>query len=377
MGTMDMMITFLYIAAGIVAVGFAFYYWSNYHVSKVQLMTLCREMSIMLDAGLPLIKVLKILSERVSHPRLRAIVGEIRTSVENGNTVAAAMANYPKVFDEMTIGIVKVGETGGILDESLRRLSVHLERSIRLRGKIITASIYPFLVVIVIGAVLTVLLVVVFPILLEPIKSNPNFGELPVLTRIVDTVGTYMIEHWFRILVLAGLAGVGLAFFRRTSPGKMIEDYLRLKAPLVGSYLGTRVVAAQVSTTFATLVHSGVPIISCLRIVSQTQPNILVSRSFRKTADEVEQGGSLVAPLEESGIYPPLMMDMLAVGDESGTLDTVLDKISEAFTEEVDLAIEVFTKVLETLLIIALGGIVLCVALAAYLPYFKMIATGI
>jgi type IV pilus assembly protein PilC len=358
--------------AGVIIAAFvALYLWTKYHISKTEIAVFCREMSIMLDAGMPLLRVLKILSERVSHPKLRKVVAEILESVENGNTVAAAMANHPAVFDEMMIGIIKVGETGGVMDESLRRLSVHLEKGIRLRRKVIAASVYPCLAVVVLVAVLLVLIVFVFPRILEPLKSNPRV-HLPALTLAVDAMGQFVLGHWALLLAEFVAFVVLVVLFRRTLPGKIAEDYLKLKFPLVGNFLGVRVVAARVSSTFATLVHCGIPIISCLRIVAQTQTNHFVSASFRHTAKVVEEGGSLVKPLEDSGIYPRLMIDLLAVGDESGTLDTVLDKIAQAFTEEVDSAIEIFTQVQEALMILTLGGLVLLVALAAYLPYFQL-----
>lgn len=371
MGPGQLTLLFIEIAAPLVAVLIAFYLWSNHHVSKIQLATLCREMSIMLDAGIPLLRILKILSERVSHPRLRGMVKEIHQSVENGNTVAAAMANYPSAFDEMMIGIIKVGETGGVLDESLRRLATHLEKVVRLRRKVVAASIYPVIAVLVLIAVLLVLIVFVFPNILAPLKANPKI-ELPWITRVIDSVGQYVLNHWKFLLLAVFAAGVGLGVARKTLPGKIAEDWLKLKIPLVGSFLGVRIVAARVSATFSTLVHCGIPIISCLKIVAQTQPNYFVSASFRNTARVVEEGGNMVKPLEECKIYPQLMIDMLAIGDESGTLDMVLDKIAQAFTEEVDSAIEIFTQVQEALMILTLGGLVLLVALAAYLPYFQL-----
>lgn len=349
----------------------AFYLWSTQHVAKFHVAMFFRQMSIMLDAGIPLLRVLKILSERVSHAKLRRITSEILTSVENGNTVAAAMASHSSVFDEMMVGIMKVGETGGVLDESARRLSIYLEKSIRLRRKVVAASVYPVLTVFVLLVVLTVLVVFVFPNILEPLKSSPHV-VLPPLTLAVDAIGQFVLRNWHILLFVGILAILAVVLFRRTKPGKMIEDYMKLKSPLLGNYLGARIASARVASMFATLVHCGISIIPTLKIIAQTQPNYYVSQSFRHTAKVVEEGGSLVKPLEESGIYPQLMLDMLAVGDETGTLDSALDKTAQAFTEEVDSAIEVFTQIQEALLILTVGGLVLLVALAAYLPYFQL-----
>ncbi len=347
------------------------YLWARSHISKVHVAMLFRQMSIMLDAGIPLLRVLKILSERVTHAKLRQITAEILASVENGNTVAAAMAGHSQVFDEMMVGIVKVGETGGVLDESARRLSLYLEKAIRLRRKVVAASVYPFLTVIVLLVVLTLLVVFVFPNILEPLKANPHV-VLPPLTLAVDAIGQFALHHWLTILFGAIVAVCALVMFRRTKPGKMIEDYLKLKTPFMGDYLGARIASARVASMFATLVHCGIPIIPTLKIIAQTQPNYYVSESFKHTAKVVEEGGSLVKPLEESGIYPQLMIDMIAVGDESGTLDSALDKTALAFSEEVDAAIEIFTQIQEALLILTVGGLVLIVALAAYMPYFQL-----
>lgn len=351
----------------------AFFYWSNYlHVSKTLVAAFCREISIMLDAGIPFLRVFKILSERTSHPKLNSIVKEIHTSVENGNTVAAAMANHPKVFDDMMIGIVKVGETGGVLDESLRRLSEHLEKAVALRRKVILAWTYPALVLVV-AAVVTLILVCYFiPKIIEPLKSlNPDM-ELPGITVFVAGMGDFVLANWFWLLLGLILFVIAFSFFKRTPVGKYMNDWVALHFPVVGKLLARRVIAARVSNTFSTLIHCGIPVISCLRIVSQTQPNYFVARSFQNTVKVVEEGGNLVQPLEESRIYPPLMIDMLAIGEESGTLDTVLDKISQTYTAEVDAALDVFTRLLEASLMLVVGLIVLVVALAAYLPYFKL-----
>lgn len=357
------------VIAGIVG----FYYWSNYlHVSKMLVAAFCREISIMLDAGIPFLRVFKILSERTSHPKLNSIVKEIHTSVENGNTVAAAMANHPEVFDEMMVGIVKVGETGGILDESLRRLSEYLEKAVALRRKVILAWTYPALVICVALVVTLVLICYFIPKIIEPLRElNPDV-QLPWLTMTVASAGQFVLANWFWILLIVVLAIIGFSVFKRTPMGRYLGDWTGLHFPVVGTLLARRVIAARVSNTFATLVHCGIPIISCLRIVSQTQPNYFVARSFQNTVRVVEEGGNLVQPLEDSKIYPPLMIDMLAIGEESGTLDTVLDKISQTYTEEVDAALDVFTRLLEASLMLVVGLIVLVVALAAYLPYFKL-----
>jgi len=363
---------FLSFAGILIVLVIASYFWTNYHISKGQISVLCREMSIMLDAGIPLLRVFKILSERISHPRLRKVIKEIHNSVEQGNTVAAAMANQPDVFDDMMIGIIKVGETGGILDESMRRLSDHLERWTQLRRKVVLAWIYPSLVIIVMTAVVVTLVCFFVPNVINPIlELNPNL-EVPLITRIVAGTGEYIIDHWLLLIVVIVAAVVGVAMARKTIVVKVFEDYLRLHFPVLGNLLGKPVTAAGVAGMFSTLIHCGIPIISCLKILSQTQTNFYVSSSFRKTGKIVEEGGSLVKPLEESGIYTPLMIDMLAIGDESGTLETVLDKIAQNYSEQVDSALEAFTRILEAVVMLIVGAIVLVVALAAYLPYFTM-----
>lgn len=359
------------VASAISVIPISIYFWARHHVSKVHVAMFFRQMSIMLDAGIPLLRVLKILSERVSHSKLRRIITEILSNVENGNTVAAAMAAHPAVFDEMMVGIIKVGETGGVLDESARRLSVYLEKAIRLRRKVVAASVYPLLAVTVLLAVLIILVVFVFPNILEPLKTNPRI-TLPPLTLAVDAIGQFGLRNWHSILLVAFILFLAMVLFRRTRLGKMVEDFMKLKSPLLGNYLGARIASARVASMFSTLVHCGISIIPTLKIIAQTQPNYYISESFKHTARVVEEGGSLVKPLEESGLYPQLMIDMLAVGDESGTLDSALEKTAQAFTEEVDSAIEIFTQIQEALLILAVGGLVLILALAAYLPYFQL-----
>ena len=368
-----MVVTIVLSVAGVlIAVFIGFYFWSNYHISKTAISVMCREMSIMLDAGIPLLRIFKILSERSSHPRLRTVIREIHNSVEQGNTVAAAMANHPEVFDDMMVGVIKVGEAGGILDESMRRLSVHLEKWIALRRKVILAWIYPTLVMIVMTVVVLTLVCFFVPNVINPLlELNPDL-EVPWITAMVSGLGNFILGHWFLLIIATVVLIIGIVMARKTTGVKIFEDHLKLHFPVFGKLLGQRIAAAGVAGMFSTLVHCGIPIISCLKILSQTQPNYHVARSFRKTATVVEEGGSLVTPLEESGIYPALMIDMLAIGEESGTIDIVLEKIAQNFNDEVDAALDAFTRILEALVMLAVGAIVLIIALAAYLPYFTM-----
>ena len=338
-------------------------------VSRREVAAFARELSILIDVGMPLLKALKLMSERATNAKLSGIIREVAGSVERGNSLASSLANYPKVFSSLFFNIVKVGEVGGVLDQSLRRLANFLEEENRLRGKIFYAMLYPCMVVLVCLAVLIVILTYVIPVFLNVFKEGDV--ELPLPTKIVEATGNFISGYWPLLVGLLVILIILFFAFRKTPAGRKVIDTLKLRTPILGR-LGVKIVLARVTGTFATLIKSGIPILNSIKIVAQTSNNTLIEEAFSNAAEEVEKGGNLSASLGQAGIIPPVLLDMINIGEEAGALDVVLEKASNNLQEEVDNTLEGLTAILEPLLVIIMGLVVLFVAVAVFLPYMRL-----
>lgn len=344
--------------------------WSRYFISLNVLTAFFRELAIMLDVGQPLLRAFQSSGQRQPHPRMRAIVSALAGQVERGNSLAEAMMAHPRVFDSMMVNLVRVGESSGTLDQSLRRLADYLDRYIRLRRKIITAMLYPAVALMVLLAVVITLLLWVFPTLLKPLEEHQV--PLPWPTQIVKMAGQILVYDWYWLVLTAGVLVALGVYVRRHPYGRWVFDYLFLKGPFWGRTVGTKIVAARTAEVFSTLTNAGIPILQSLKIVSETVENALIRASFAYTAHRVESGGSLTESLKQGGLYPDLMIYMISIGDEAGALPETLAKVASTFQEEVENALEMLMRLQEILLIALLGLMVLFVAVAAYLPYLKL-----
>jgi len=340
-------------------------------ITKRDIAVFSRQLSLLLDVGMPLVRALRTLSKRTSTVRLAKIIDELGDSVEHGNTFANALANYPKLFSPMFVNIVKVGEVGGTLEQALRRLAEFTERELRYRNKFLYAMMYPFVVVAVGIIVIDLILVYVFPVFLGLFEDNMD--DLPALTKWLASVGMFLGRWWPAILLLIVGLVVVFFWFRKTPLGAKVIDLLKFKMrlPIIGR-IGQKIVTARVAETFSLLLKSGIQLIPAMRVVAGAVGNSVVSEKLGKAADEVEEGKSLQDSLMERDFLPPIVVDMLAVGDEAGSLDSVLDRVHESYSEEVDMFLDNLNRVIEPILIVFLGGAVLIIALAVFLPYWQV-----
>ncbi|MEW5974443.1 MAG: type II secretion system F family protein [Acidobacteriota bacterium] len=340
-------------------------------VKTKELAIFTRQFSVMIDAGLPLVQCLEALGQQQENKVFQNVLQSVRAEVESGSTLAAAMKQHPKVFDDLYTNMIAAGEAGGILDTILQRLSSYIEKAVKLKRAVKSAMVYPVAVLsIAVGVIILILWKVV------PIFSNLFASmnvTLPLPTRLVITgsefVGRYII--FFVPIVFA----MGYAFKRyyATAAGRMMVDTLMLKVPILGSVL-RKIAVARFSRTLSTLITSGVPILEGLEITAKTAGNAVVEKAIMKTRDSIEEGKTIVEPLKECGVFPSMVTQMVGVGEQTGALDAMLTKIAEFFEDEVDAAVGDLLTAIEPLMILILGVIVGGIVISMYLPLFSLIS---
>lgn len=339
-------------------------------VSDKALAIYTRQFSTMIDAGLPLVQCLTILSEQSEARGLRTVTTKASHDVESGSSLADALKRHPKVFDELYVNMVEVGETGGILDVVLQRLSVYIEKAAALKRKVKTAMIYPATIVSV--AILVVIFMLTFVIPTFAKMFEGLGAPLPLPTQIVITLSNFV--RGYILLIIAAMVGIILGFrsYYRTENGKTTVDTMMLKLPIVGMLI-RKVAVARFTRTLGTLVSSGVPILEGLRITARTAGNKVVERAVMMTRANVTAGKTLAEPLKVSGVFPPMVVHMISVGEQTGALDAMLSKIADFYEDEVDTAVAGLTSLLEPLMIVFLGIVIGGLVVAMYLPIFKMV----
>ena len=329
-----------------------------------------RQFSTMVDAGLPLVQCLNILAEQSESRNLRAVTARAARDVESGLTLADALRRYPKVFDDLFTNMVEVGEVGGILDTVLQRLSVYIEKAASLKRKIKSAMIYPLTIMGVALVVVIFMLMFVIPAFSKMFASLGS--DLPLPTRIV--LGLSGFVQRFILLIIAGIGGVIFAIraYYKTEGGKSVVDAFLLRLPVFGTLL-RKVAVARFTRTLGTLVSSGVPILEGLRITARTAGNKVVEKAVLTTRASVMAGRTLADPLKASTVFPPMVVQMINVGEQTGALDAMLAKIADFYDDEVDTAVSALTALMEPLMIVFLGVVIGGMVVAMYLPIFKMV----
>jgi type IV pilus assembly protein PilC len=340
-------------------------------VSNKDLVVFTRQFSTMIDAGLPLVQGLTILAEQSENPTFKAILKEITKDVEGGSTLAEAMKKHPKIFDSLFVNLVAAGEVGGILDTILRRLAQFIEKAERLKSQIKGAMTYPIVVMAIAIIVISVILVFVIPVFEDMFKS---FGSaLPTPTQIVVNMSRFLKGniHWIIIALIA--LGYGLKRYRNTAGGRKQTDTLFLKLPVFGNLL-KKTAVARFTRTLGTMISSGVPILDALEIVAKTAGNVVIEEIIYEVRGSIAEGQTIAEPLSENDIFPGMVIQMIAVGEATGALDSMLEKIADFYDEEVDAAVGALTSMLEPLLMLFLGGSIGGLVIAMYLPIFGMAA---
>ncbi len=328
-----------------------------------------RQFATMIDAGLPLVQCLDLLGSQEPNKSFQKIIFDVKNSVESGSTFADALRRHPKVFDQLFVNLVAAGEVGGILDTIMNRLAVYMEKNDKLRRKIKSAFTYPVAVLVVAILVLMLLLGKVIPTFEEMFADFG--GELPGPTQLVVNLSHFFVDNWY--LIIGGLlAFVFISVFTyRTQAGRKAFDKGILKAPLFGD-LVRKAAVAKFTRTFGTMISSGVPILDALDIVARAAGNKTVEAAIYHVRDRITEGKSMSEPLMETGVFPPMVVQMIGVGEATGALDTMLSKIADFYEEEVDVAVDALTSLLEPVMMVFIGGTVGGMLIAMYLPIFEI-----
>ena len=328
-----------------------------------------RQLATMIDAGLPLVQSLEILASQQDNKIFKGILREIREDVEGGSTFAGALKKHPNVFNDLYTNLVVAGEEGGILDNILNRLAAYIEKAEALKKKVKSALVYPSVIVTVAIGVVIILMVFVIPVF-ETMFSSAG-QNLPLPTMIVVEMSKFVRKYIFIVVPAIILAIFLLRKYHHTENGKTVMDRLLLKAPVFGD-LFRKIAVARFSRTLGTLVSSGVPILDGLNIVSKTAGNKVIETAILNARASIREGETIAEPLGRSNIFPPMVIQMISVGESTGALDSMLTKIAEFFEDEVDVAVSNLTSMLEPLLMIFLGVVIGGVVIAMYLPIFSM-----
>jgi len=340
-------------------------------VNAKELAIFTRQFSVMIDAGLPLVQCLEILGSQQENKFFQKVLINTRSQVEGGATLSTAMRSSPKVFDGLYVNMVEAGETGGILDIILQRLSTYIEKNVKLQRAVKSALIYPVGVLTIAGLVIFLLLWKVVPIFATLFAGLGV--TLPLPTKIVIAMSNFVGSYFGLLIVAAIIGGIfGLKAWYGTPAGKYVLDSIILKLPVLG-ILMRKIAVARFTRTLGTLIASGVPILEGLDITAKTSGNAVVERALQKVRKALEEGKSLTEPLKESNVFPGMVTQMIAVGEQTGAMDAMLQKIADFYEEEVDSAVKDLLTAMEPIMIVFLGVVVGGVVISMYLPLFTLI----
>lgn len=343
-------------------------------VKAKELAVFTRQFSVMIDAGLPLVQCLDILGEQQQNPFFKDVLRQVRQNVEEGSTLYQALERHPKVFDNLFTSMVEAGETGGVLDLILQRLATLIEKVVKLKRSVVSASIYPSAVIVVAIGAIAIIMVVVIPQFQQIFLGLLGPGELlPLPTRIVMGISNFL-AGWGGLTALVSIIGasVGTSFYYKTPGGRWQIDKLMLKVPIIGSIL-RKVAVARFARILSTLLSSGVPILQSLDITAKTAGNVIVEDAILKVRAGVERGENFADPLKATDVFPHMVGQMIGVGEQTGALDAMLGKIADFYEEEVDAAIGDLLALMEPVLIAFLGITIGSIVISMYLPLFSLI----
>jgi type IV pilus assembly protein PilC len=330
-----------------------------------------RQFSVMIDAGLPLVQCLEILGANQENQAFQKCLNTVRATVEGGSSLANAMRQYPKIFDDLTTNMIEAGETGGILDIILQRLSQYVEKAVKLKSAVKSALIYPVAVVSMAFLIVAALLKWVVPIFAN-LFAGLNVA-LPLPTRIVMGLSAFVGQFWWFFFLAIGGVVFGIKQMRANPRAKYYMDYAMLKMPVIGILL-RKIAVARFTRTLGTLITSGVPILEGLSITARTSGNSVLEEALMKVRKAIEEGRTIVDPLRECGVFPNMVTQMIGVGEATGAMDSMLQKIADFYEDEVDAATKDMLAMLEPLIISLLGVMIGGIVIALYMPLFSMIA---
>jgi type IV pilus assembly protein PilC len=339
-------------------------------VQPKDLQIFTRQMATMIDAGLPLVQCLDILSTQTPNKIFGRILGSVKSQVEQGSTFSDALRKHPKVFDDLFCNLVAAGEVGGILDTILNRLATYIEKAVKLKGQLKSAMVYPIGILCVAAGVIAVMLIKVIPTFENMYKEFGN-AKLPGATQFVINLSHGFANRWYLYVgTIVGLF-VGSGMLRRTDNGKEVFDRILLRLPVIGPLL-RKIVVARFTRTLGTLLSSGVPILDALEICARTSGNRVVQSGIMRARDKIAEGHDMAGPLAESKVFPSMVVQMIGVGEQTGAMDQMLQKVADFYEEEVDTAVGAMTSLIEPIMMAFLGIVVGGLIIAMYLPIFKL-----
>jgi type IV pilus assembly protein PilC len=330
-----------------------------------------RQLATLVDAGLPLLRGLRVLEKQEKHPTLKQIVGELGLAIEGGSTFSEALAQHPKVFNRLFVNMVKAGELGGVLEVVLARLSEFMEKAQKIKGKVIAAMFYPCAVIFVAVVILAVLMVWVVPKFKDIFKDMLPGKDLPAFTNFVLSISDAIAHNFIVTFICTVIVVIALVSFTKTRFGRRLFDKFKLNMPALGPVI-SKVAISRFTRTLGTLVSSGVPILQALTIVKETSGNVIIGSAVAAVHESVKEGETITAPLEASGVFPPMVVSMVDVGEQTGALPEMLMKIADNYDEEVDNAVAAMTSLLEPIMIVFLAVIVGSIVIALFLPLITL-----
>ena len=340
-------------------------------VGEKDLVTFTRLFATMIDAGLPIVQCLDILQTQTDNKHFSVILRDVKASVEQGATFSDSLRRHPKVFDQLFTNLVQAGEVGGILDAILSRLAAYIEKAMKLKRQVRGAMVYPSAVIGVFFAVCGVLFTFVIPSFATMFKDLGSKDELPALTRGVVAVSNFIVGNILWIIIGIVLLVIVVVYTYAIPKGKRIYHKVFLMLPIFGSLI-RKIAVARFTRTLGTLLSSGVPILDALEIVAKTAGNIIVEEAIMYARAKISEGKNMAQPLLETNVFPPMVVQMVGVGEQTGALDQMLNKIADFYEEEVDVAVAALTSLIEPVLMVGIGGTVGVVLIAMYLPIFSI-----
>ncbi len=351
--------------------GFSFSFGKRVGLKDISIF--CRQFATMINAGVSLIRCLDVLEQQSSNPTLKEMIRDIQKEVEGGATLSRSLAKFPRVFSELAVGLVRAGEIGGVLDETLDRLADFMEKDLELRQKIKSAMTYPVLVLFVAVGIVTFLVMFILPKFMQMfLDLGMEDSDFPAPTRLLMDVSHFMTSKWYIMIgIIVGLT-VGINRLKATKTGKRYFDMITLKLPVFGP-LNHKVAIARFARTLSTLLASGVPILQALETVAGTVANDIISDAILMARASIREGDTISDPLAESKMFPPMVVQMIAIGEETGQLDSMLEKVADFYEREVDAAVESLTAALEPVMIVVLGAIVGFIVIAMFMPLIGII----
>jgi len=340
-------------------------------VTPQELVVFIRQFATMIDAGLPLVQCLDILSGQGENKAFNAILKDVKNTVEGGSTFSDALKRHPKVFDDLFVNLVAAGEMGGILDTILNRLGIYIEKRVKLQRQVKSAATYPVSVLVIAGIVLVVMLAKVVPTFEAMFADFGAQDSMPAMTKFVIGISHGLIDKLPAATAILAALFFGITYSYRTKAGKRFYHSLQLSLPVVGPVF-RKIAVARFTRTMGTLLASGVPILDALQIVAKTAGNVVIENALNKVAERISEGKTMVEPLAETKIFPSMVVQMIGVGEQTGALDQMLNKIADFYEEEVEVAVQGLTGMMEPFMMVGIGGIVAFILIAMYMPIFDI-----